>query len=86
MALAVVYVAKFSPSPPSSSAFLLRSPVEIEEAARIDGAGEGQVLTRVVVPICRPVLLTVSLITGLLVWNEFALAVTFIQDADLKPV
>lgn len=86
-ALAVIYVAKFSPLATFLlRAFLLKTPVELEDAARLDGASEGQLFTRILVPICAPVLLTVALITGLMVWNEFALAITFIHERELKTV
>ena len=86
-ALAVIYIAKFSPLATFLlRAFLLKTPLELEDAARLDGASEFQMLTRILVPICAPVLLTVALITGLMVWNEFALAITFIQERELKPV
>jgi len=86
-ALAVIYIAKFSPLATFLlRAFLLKTPLELEDAARLDGASEFQMLTGILVPICAPVLLTVALITGLMVWNEFALAITFIQERELKPV
>lgn len=85
--LALVYVAKFSPFATFLlRAFIIKIPIDLEEAARIDGASEFRVLTTILVPIAWPVILTVGLITGLFVWNEFALAVTLIQDPALKPV
>jgi raffinose/stachyose/melibiose transport system permease protein len=61
-------------------------PRDFEDAARIDGANELQVLTRVVLPLSWPGLLTVALVTGVQTWNEFFFAVTFVQDNNLKPV
>lgn len=85
--LSIIYAAKFAPFAGFLlRAFLLSIPKEFEEVARVDGANELQVLTRVVVPLALPAVLTVGLVTGLRVWNEFALAVTFIQDAALKPI
>jgi raffinose/stachyose/melibiose transport system permease protein len=85
--LIVIYWAIFSPL----ATLLLRSylvglPRDFEDAARIDGANELQVLTRVVLPLSWPGLLTVALITGVQAWNEFFFAITFIQDQNLKPV
>jgi len=85
--LIVIYWAIFSPL----ATLLLRSylvglPRDFEDAARIDGANELQVLTRVVLPLSWPGLLTVALITGVQTWNEFFFAITFIQDNNLKPV
>lgn len=85
--LAVVYIAKFSPFAVFLlRAFLLRVPKDLDEAARLDGASELWMLVTVLAPVCRPMLMTVALITGLNVWNEFVLAVTLIQDPALKPV
>lgn len=85
--LALIYVAKFSPFAVFLlRAFLLRIPEELDEAARLDGASEVRMLMTVLAPAAKPVLMTVALITGLNVWNEFILAATLIQDPNLKPV
>ena len=85
--LIVIYWAIFSPL----ATLLLRSylvglPRDFEDAARIDGANELQVMLRVVLPLSWPGLLTVALVTGVGAWNEFFFAITFIQDKNLKPV
>lgn len=71
--------------------FLLRSymvqlPVDFEDAARVDGANELQVFTRVVLPLSWPGFLTVGLVVALGVWSEFPLALTFVNQPDLFPV
>jgi raffinose/stachyose/melibiose transport system permease protein len=85
--LILIYWAIFAPL----ATLLLRSylvglPRDFEDAARIDGANELQVLLRVVLPLSWPGLLTVALVSGLAAWNEFFFAITFIQDDNLKPV
>lgn len=85
--LIVIYWAIFSPF----ATLLLRSylvalPRAFEDAARIDGASELQVLTRVVLPLSWPGFLTIALVSGLGAWNEFLFAITFIQDENLKPI
>lgn len=85
--LIVIYWAIFSPF----ATLLLRSylvalPRDFEDAARIDGASELQVLLRVVLPLSWPGFLTVALVSGLAAWNEFFFAITFIQDENLKPI
>jgi raffinose/stachyose/melibiose transport system permease protein len=59
--------------------FFLRIPRELEEAARMDGAGTRQVLRHVLLPVVRPGLITVGVITALLAWNEFLISATFLQ-------
>lgn len=64
--------------------YFLRVPKELEEAARIDGAGTFQVFTRVMLPIVSPGLITVSVITGMFAWNEYLLSKTLlVGDANL---
>jgi multiple sugar transport system permease protein len=46
-------------------------PLELEEAARVDGAGLGYMLRRVVLPLCRPALLTTFIFGFITAWNEF---------------
>jgi raffinose/stachyose/melibiose transport system permease protein len=71
--------------------FLLRSYMvglsnEIEDAARVDGANEFQVLTRIVLPLTWPGFLTVGLVVGLGVWSEFQIALIFTSDPNMFPV
>lgn len=66
--------------------YLAKIPKEFVEAARLDGANEIQVLTRVMLPLARPAVLTVGLIAGLFAWNEFFWARTFIQSPELRPI
>lgn len=82
-ALSFVYTAVFSPF----AIFLLRTyylaiPKELEEAAIIDGANRWQVFTKVLLPLVSPGILTVAIISGLNIWNEFLLSSTFLQSHD----
>jgi raffinose/stachyose/melibiose transport system permease protein len=84
--LIVVYWAVFSPfATLLLRSYLLTLPRDFEEAGRVEGASERQVLTRIVLPLARPGLLVVALTTALFAWNEFFFAFTFIQDEALKP-
>lgn len=56
--------------------FLMRQffrglPAGLEEAARIDGAGPMKILTRIMLPLCRPALGTLTIITVISSWNSF---------------
>jgi raffinose/stachyose/melibiose transport system permease protein len=85
--LIVIYWAIFSPfATLLLRSFLLALPRDYEQAARIDGAGELTVLLRIVLPLSWPGFLTVALVTGLSAYNEFLLAVTFIQTPSRLPV
>jgi multiple sugar transport system permease protein len=66
--------------------FFLSLPKELFEAARIDGAGELQVLARVGLPLVRPALLTVVLITFIGPWNEFLWPFLITKDTAQQPL
>lgn len=55
-------------------------PSEMEDAARIDGAGEWYILWRVVAPLCRPVLTVLAVYTFLSNWNSFLFPFLFTND------
>jgi raffinose/stachyose/melibiose transport system permease protein len=87
LGLIIIYWAIFSPfATLLMRSFLISLPRDFEDAARIDGSRELYVLTRIVLPLAWPGLLTVALIAGLTAWNEFFFAVTFIQSSDKLPV
>jgi len=66
--------------------FFRALPVEIFEAARIDGAGEIRLLTSVAIPLIKPVLVTVILVTFIGPWNEFLWPFLITKDATLQPL
>src|SRR6266498_632783 len=51
--------------------FFLTIPQELSDAARVDGAGELQILTRVIVPLAKPAIAAVALFQFLYSWNDF---------------
>ena len=66
--------------------YFLQVPRELFEAARIDGAGELGLLTRVALPLVRPALVTVVLLTFIGPWNEFLWPFLITKRADLQPL
>ena len=66
--------------------FFKALPAEIFEAARIDGAGEIRLLTSVAIPLIKPVLVTVVLVTFIGPWNEFLWPFLITKDASLQPL
>ncbi|MFE4670510.1 carbohydrate ABC transporter permease [Streptomyces sp. NPDC056734] len=87
LGLIIIYWAVFSPfATLLVRSFMVALPKEYEEAARLDGAGEWRVFSRVVLPMVWPGLLTAALVSGLQAYNEFLLAVTFIQSTEKMPV
>ena len=61
-------------------------PGELFEAARIDGASDFRVFRQIALPLLRPGLATVAIFSALAAWNEFLLALLYIQDDDLKTI
>ncbi len=55
-------------------------PKDLEEAALLDGASQGQIFLKVVLPLTRPALAVTALFSFMTAWNEFVLAATFIDD------
>lgn len=87
LGLILIHSAVFSPfATLLLRSFLVGLPADYENAARIDGAGELTVFRRIVMPMAWPGLLTVALTTTLQSYNEFLLAVTFIQSDEFLPV
>ncbi len=60
--------------------FIVALPADMEDAARLDGAGEWTVLWRVVMPLCRPVLTVLAIYIFLGNWNSFLYPFLFTND------
>ncbi|MFQ6012137.1 MAG: carbohydrate ABC transporter permease [Thermoplasmata archaeon] len=58
-------------------------PIEIEEAARVDGASDFKVFFRVVLPMAFPAFASVFVLQFMWVWSDFFFATIFIQDPSL---
>ncbi len=68
--------------------FMLGIPKEFSEAARIDGANEWQIFTRVIIPLSRPVLTVVALFAFTGSWNDFlwpSIVMNTIEKMPLTP-
>ncbi len=61
-------------------------PYELEECALIDGAGRWQILTKIILPLAIPGLLSAGIFAFTLCWNEFIYALTFISSSENKTV
>lgn len=58
-------------------------PSELLEAAKLDGAGEWSVFTRVVLPVCRPLLAALGIITFTYLWNDFFGPLIYFNKAEV---
>ena len=62
------------------TAFFRQLPMELEEAARIDGAGELRIFRSVMVPMVRPALTTVALFQFIPLWNDFFFPLVLLRE------
>ena len=66
--------------------YFVSLPASLEEAARIDGANEFVVMTRIFIPISKPFMATFLLFYAVERWNEWWNAYLYISDKDIKPL
>ncbi len=66
--------------------YLLATPRELEEAAAMDGAGYFTTMFRVVLPLTRPALATVGVVSFVQIWNEFFFANLFLVSQEHQNV
>lgn len=65
-------------------AYMVGLPSSIDEAAYVDGATSWQIFWHVILPLCRPILVSAALLQALFAWNEFAFALVFISTRESK--
>lgn len=64
--------------------YVLSVPYEIEDAARIDGAGEWYILFRIVMPLCKPILTVLAIYVFLNNWNSFLFPFLFTNTESVR--
>lgn len=65
-------------------AYMIDLPLAVDEAATIDGASRSQIFWQIILPMCRPILVSAALLQALFAWNEFVFALVFLSDGKLK--
>ncbi len=68
------------------TSFMRELPVEIEEAAIMDGAGPWTIVTRIFLPLLAPALVTTGLLAFIAAWNEFLFALSFTLTNEQRTV
>jgi len=66
--------------------FMLGIPMDLDEAARIDGAGSFRILWRILVPLCKPAIATMATLGFIANWNNFLAPLIFINSEEKYPV
>ncbi|NUO99811.1 MAG: carbohydrate ABC transporter permease [Nonomuraea sp.] len=62
--------------------FMKEVPVELEEAARIDGAGELRIFATIIVPLCRPALGVIGVFGFTMIWDQYLLPLIVSTDSS----
>ncbi|HXH35555.1 MAG TPA: carbohydrate ABC transporter permease [Plantibacter sp.] len=65
--------------------FVAEIPAEVIEAARVDGAGHGQIFFRIVLPLTMPAIASFAIFQFLWVWNDLLVALIF-ADGEVAPI
>ena len=63
--------------------YALGIPNSLIEAARIDGASDFQIYYKIILPLCKPILITLGLLTFLGVWNDFMWPLIVLTDSNM---
>lgn len=64
--------------------FFLRMPVELSEAARLDGCSEARIFRTIYLPLAKPALIVVALLQFVAGWNDFLGPLIYLNDKDLS--
>jgi multiple sugar transport system permease protein len=64
--------------------FFRQMPVELEQAAMIDGCTRGQAFRKVILPLAAPGIFTTAIITFIAAWNEFIIALSMVNDSSMQ--
>ncbi|MDR2246344.1 MAG: carbohydrate ABC transporter permease [Treponema sp.] len=62
--------------------FIYTIPRELDEAARIDGAGHWRILTRIIMPAIKPAMIVVALLLFILLWNDLLQQTVYINSTE----
>ena len=66
--------------------FLESLPADLEDAARMDGCSEIGTFVRIVLPLCKPIMVTIGLFYAVDYWNEWLWPLIFLEDTRLYPL
>jgi multiple sugar transport system permease protein len=64
--------------------FMKRIPLELEEAARVDGASDFRIFSRIILPLCTPALGTCAVFGFLMIWDQYLLPLLVAQSPNMN--
>lgn len=65
-------------------AYMLDLPRDLDEAAMMDGANPGQIFRRIILPLCRPIIMSCIVLHILFAWNEYLFAMIFTNNPSVQ--
>lgn len=65
-------------------AYMIDLPREVDEAAEVDGASRWTSFWRIILPMCRPIIISVVILHILFAWNEYLFAMVFTSGTDMQ--
>lgn len=68
------------------TSFLKKIPIEIDEAATIDGCNRMQIIIKVLLPLSKPGLATVIIFQSMNIWNDYFTPLIYLHDPDMKTI
>ncbi|MDY0094634.1 MAG: carbohydrate ABC transporter permease [Candidatus Vecturithrix sp.] len=86
LGLIILYAANMSFPVFIFSMFFRTLPSTLADAAKIDGAGEFTIFWRVMLPLAKPVIATICLLSTITVWNDFFFPLVFLTKRSMKTV
>ena len=84
LGLVLVYISQISMSCLIFQKFFRTIPKALEESARLDGCHDLKIFFRIVLPICKPVIFTMSLITAIGYWNDFYMPMVLLGNKNVR--
>ena len=64
--------------------FIKSIPIDIEEAAIIDGCSKSQVFFKIILPILKPIFVTMLVLNGMWIWNDYLLPLLILRKGDIQ--
>jgi hypothetical protein len=66
--------------------FLDTLPDDMEESAFIDGANDFQIMWKIYLPLCTPIIATIGIFYAISIWNSYLMPMIYLQDPALHPI
>ena len=69
-----------------TKSFIDSLPYDLEEAALIDGANQFTIMTKIYLPVCKPIIATITVFYAVFMWNQYLAPKIYLQDASMHTI